>query len=164
MELYFKDNFLNAGIGDIMNETGGKIGSLDLKGAFGSSLDVYDVGGAKLFSGKFNWGKWEVTAADGRSVGMLRARLSFFSKRFTYDAVGSGMFEITSPALSKDYNIERSSGGTVATFARTNNWMMPGAYCLNTLTNDLDIYELVAVVMGVNAIRKRQQSSSNSGA
>ncbi|GGH12051.1 hypothetical protein [Paenibacillus segetis] len=162
MKLYFKDNFLNAGIGDIMNESGGKIGSLDLKGAFGSSLDVYDLADNLLFGGKFQWGKWEVTAADGRSVGLLKARISFFSKRFTYEAFGRGEFEITSPAMSKEYNIERSNGETVASFSKTNSWMMPGAYCLNNYSSDLDDYELVTVVMGVNAIRKRQQSSANS--
>lgn len=44
MHLYFKDNFFSSGITDIMDREGRVIGSLDLKSAFGSSLDVYNAG------------------------------------------------------------------------------------------------------------------------
>ncbi len=43
MELYFRDNFFNAGRTDIVNARREPAGKLDLKSAFGSSLDVLDA-------------------------------------------------------------------------------------------------------------------------
>ncbi|MDN8590450.1 hypothetical protein Q0V21_16880 [Paenibacillus sp. 11B] len=47
MELYFRDNFFNAGYTEIMNheQEQEQAGHLDLKSAFGSSLDVFDNSG-----------------------------------------------------------------------------------------------------------------------
>ncbi|RAI92514.1 hypothetical protein DET54_110222 [Paenibacillus pabuli] len=85
MELYFRDNFFNAGYTEIMNHEQERAGHLDLKSAFGSSLDVFDNSGL-ICSGKFRMfsNRWDVTSADGREWGVLRARFSFFSKKYEY--------------------------------------------------------------------------------
>ncbi|QYR20886.1 hypothetical protein KZ483_24545 [Paenibacillus sp. sptzw28] len=161
MELYFRDNFFNSGTGDIMNEEGESAGALDLKTAFGSSLDVYDKTGTKVCAGHFPFfsNKWEITGEGERLLGVLRVRMSFLSKRFEYDAGDRGIYEITAPAFSQEYSIQDISGQTVAAFARTSSWLQSGAFCLQNDSSRLDSYELVAVVMGVHAIQKRQRSS-----
>lgn len=161
-ELYFKDNFFSAGTTDIMNEDGQLRGTLDLKSAFSSSLDVLDLSGIPICFGKFHWGKWEITDRSGHLLGVLRARLSFFSKRYEYEAQNRGTYEITSQAFSRDYQIRESrSGEVIANFEQVSGWMKARAYRLTNYSEQLDIYELIAVVMGVNAIRKRQESSSS---
>ncbi|MBD2872756.1 hypothetical protein [Paenibacillus arenilitoris] len=163
MELYFNDNFFSAGITDIMDEEGMKVGTVDLKSAFGSSLDIYDASGAKLYEGKFPFfsGKWRITGPDERLFGVLRVRMSFFSKRYEYDAGERGVYEITSPAFSKEYEIADDSGQPSASFARTSGWLQSGAFCLNNRSGRLDSYELVAVVMGVHAIQKAASNAAH---
>ncbi|AJS57356.1 hypothetical protein [Paenibacillus sp. IHBB 10380] len=165
MELYFKDNFFNAGISDLMNEAGEPVGSIDLKSAIGSSLDVYDSTGAKVCGGKFRFlsNKWGIIDNKDELMGVLRARMSFFSKKYEYDAGNRGTYEITSPAFSKEYNIQSANGETVVTFARVNGWLQPGAYGLHNKSSELNHYELVAVVMGVHEIQKRSRSNSSAG-
>ncbi|WKL00173.1 hypothetical protein Q0F98_23680 [Paenibacillus amylolyticus] len=72
MELYFRDNFFNAGYTEIMNPNQEQAGHLDLKSVFGSSLDVSDNSGL-VCSGKFRMltNRWDITAADGRHLGVL---------------------------------------------------------------------------------------------
>lgn len=53
MKFYFRDNFFSAGKTEILNEANEVIGELDLKSAFGSSLDVYGKNGELLCSGGF---------------------------------------------------------------------------------------------------------------
>ncbi|NGZ75147.1 LURP-one-related/scramblase family protein [Saccharibacillus alkalitolerans] len=162
MELYFSDNFFGMGETEIMNEAGEAAGTLDLRSAFGSSLDVYARSGELLYTGKFRMmmNRWRVLDANDTEVGMLRPRFTLFSKKFEYDAGERGVYEIESPNFSKEYSITEN-GTEVATFAKTNGWLRSDAYVLNNRSR-LDDYELVAVVMGVNAIRKRQQSAANS--
>ena len=72
--------------------------------------------------------------------------MSFFSKKFEYDAGGRGIYEINSPAFSQEYVIQRENEGeTVATFERTSGWLHSGAYCLENYSTQLGDYELVAV-------------------
>lgn len=165
MELYFKDNFFNAGISDIMNEAGEVAGSVDLKSAIGSALIVYDLSGARVCGGKFRFlsNKWEISDYGEGLMGVLRARMSFFSKRYEYDAGHRGTYEITSPAFSKEYTIQSTNGETVASFAKINGWLQSGAFCLNNNSSELNGYELVAVVMGVHEIQKRSRSNSSAG-
>ncbi|SEO83078.1 hypothetical protein SAMN04487895_112143 [Paenibacillus sophorae] len=63
MELYFRDNFFNAGVTEILNGQGESAGQIDLKSAFGSAIDVYGKDGQLLYKGSFPFfsGKWEVT-------------------------------------------------------------------------------------------------------
>ena len=53
MALYFRDNFFSSGMTEIMNDSGVTMGELDLKSAFSASLDVCDLSGRRLCSGKF---------------------------------------------------------------------------------------------------------------
>lgn len=162
MELYFKDNFFSSGTSYIMNGAADTVGTIDLKSAFGSSLDVYDHTGARLCGGAFPFfsNKWEITGPGERLFGVLRVQMSFFQKRFEYDAGNRGLFEITSPAFSKEYDVQDSSGQTVASFAKTSSWLQSGAFCLQNASSQLDSYELIAVVMGVHTIQKRQHANA----
>ncbi|GGD93862.1 hypothetical protein [Paenibacillus nasutitermitis] len=167
MAIYVRDNFFSTGITEMMNEKGEKLGELDLKSAFGSSLDIYDAGGRRMYGGKFRFfsNKWEVTQGHDSLVGVLRVRMSFLSKRFEYEAEGRGTYEITSPAFSKEYSIQRiDTQEQVASFERTSGWLHSGAYCLENHSDDLNDYELAAVVMGVQAIRRRQSASAGGSA
>lgn len=147
-----------------MNSLGEAVGTLDLKSSFGSSLDVYNETGMIAYSGKFRFfsSKWEIADPGGELIGVLRVRISFFTKRFEYDAGSRGLFEITSPAFSKEYHIMDDGGQPIASFVRTSKWMQSGAFQLQNSSAVLDSYELVAVVMGVHAIQKRQSAAAAS--
>lgn len=161
MNLYFSDKFFGAGTVDIMNEAGEAVGQLDLRSSFGSAVDVYGPQNELRYTGKFRMmlNRWNVLDAQEYEQGELRPRFTLLSKKFEYDAGERGVYEIESPNFSKDYSITQD-GAEVANFAKTNGWMRTDAYVLSNRSR-LDDYELVAVVMGVNAIRKRQQSSSS---
>lgn len=164
MELYFRDNFFNAGYTEIMNPNQEQAGHLDLKSIFGSSLDVSDNSGL-VCSGKFRMltNRWDITSADGRHLGVLRARFSFFSKKYEYDAGSRGTYDVSAPAFSQEYDISGSGGRIVASFRRTSGWFSSGAFVLDNQSEQLDTYELIAVVMGVHAINKRRNSAASSG-
>lgn len=164
MHLYFKDNFFSSGITDIMDREGRVIGSLDLKSAFGSSLDVYNAGGEIVCNGSFRFfsNKWNITGGNGEELGLLRMRMSFFTKKFEYDAGARGVYEITSPAFSNEYEITDETGRVIAQFSRISGWLQAGAYQLQNESDVLDDWELVAVVMGIHQIRKRNNSAAAS--
>lgn len=161
MKLYFRDNFFSSGETEILNEKNEPVGRIDLKSAFGSSIDVYGQRGNLLCSGSFPFfsNKWEVMRSDGESLGVLRYRLSFFNKKYTYESYKHGSFEITSPAFSREYEITKESGRQVAHFSLVSGWFSSGAYLLDNQSEVLDSYELTAVIMGMNAIQKRHRSS-----
>ncbi|BCG61133.1 hypothetical protein [Paenibacillus sp. URB8-2] len=161
MELYFRDNFFNAGLTEILNEQGESIGQIDLKSAFGSAIDVYGDNGELLYKGRFPFfsGKWEVTDADGGQLGVLRSRFAWFTKKFTYETEGRGSYDITSPAFSKEYEVSDESR-IVAYFKQVNGWFASDAYVLNNQSDYLDTYELVAVIMGMNEIQKNAEANS----
>lgn len=163
MQLYFRDNFFNAGYTEIMNADQERAGYLDLKSIFGSSLDVSDETGL-VCSGKFRMltNRWDVTAADGTHRGVLRARFSFFSKKYEYDAGTRGIYDVSAPAFSQEYDVTDRAGRIVASFRRTSGWFSSGAFVLDNQSEYLDTYELVAVVMGVHAINKRRNAASSS--
>jgi hypothetical protein len=52
MKLYFKDNFFSSGKTVIWNERQDSLGEVDLRSAFGSSIDVYDAIGSLKFCRK----------------------------------------------------------------------------------------------------------------
>lgn len=161
MKLIFRDHFFSAGTTEIVDEASQPAGHLDLKSAFGSSLDVYDRDGRLLCGGAFRTfsNKWEITGARGEELGVLRARFSLFEKKFEYDAGGRGVYEIHSPAFSREYSVLDPMGKEVASFGRVSGWFSAGAYALECSTDKLDPYELVAVVMGVHSIQKRHQQA-----
>jgi len=163
MELYFKDKFFNSGISDIMNHDGEVVGSMDLKSTFGSSLDVFGHQGQIVCGGKFRSfsNRWIISDERDGQLGVLRRRMSFLTKKYEYDTGNRGVYEITSPAFSKEYSIQRSNGEIVASFAKVSSWMQTGAFRLFNDSKELDSYELVVVVMGVHEIQKRD--SQNAG-
>jgi len=162
MKLIFRDNFFSRGETEIIDEQSMPAGVLDLKSSFGSSVDIFDKDGRLACSGKFRSfsSKWEVEAG-GRTLGVLRYRFSWTKKKYEYDAFGRGRFEITSPAFSKEYDIHNSMGKRIAAFERVSGWFASGAYALDNITEELDSYELVALIMGVHSIQKRHNSAAS---
>ena len=161
MILYFRDNFFNAGGTEIVNEYREPVGLVDLRSAFGSALDVYGGDGRPLFGGRFRLlsNKWAVTDASGGECGLLRYRMSFLSKRYEYDRYGAGVFEVTSPAFSRDYEIRDGKGELVVSFQKISGWFESSAFRLTVHTGWIDGYEWVAVIMGMHEIRKRHRQS-----
>ncbi|WP_338554725.1 hypothetical protein [Paenibacillus sp. KS-LC4] len=162
MSLYFRESFLNSGSTSIMNEAGQSAGLIIPKGAFGTSVEVYDANEMKMCQAKIHFFlmKWEVSDSCGVLLGVLRPRMSFMNRRFEYDAGGRGCYLIESQAFSKEYIIMNRREELIASFAQTSGWMQSGVYCMWNETRLLGDYELIAVIVGVNEIRKRQNSSS----
>lgn len=162
MDLYFRDNFFNAGQTEILSESNERVGEVDLRSTFGSALDVFDQMGSRLYSGSFRLfsNKWNVTGAAGEERGILRSRMSFLSKRYEYEAYGIGEFEITSPAFSREYEIRDSSEQLVASFEKVSSWFASSAYCLHNQSNHVDSYEWITVILGMHEIQKRHRNSS----
>ncbi|MCC2249369.1 hypothetical protein JUJ52_05245 [Virgibacillus sp. AGTR] len=71
---------------------------------------------------------------------------------------------ITSPTFSKAFTVVDTKGNEIAMFKRMNHFFSSPAYELVKHTNHISMAELVIVVMGVNAIEKRKQSSSTNSA
>ncbi|WNQ10801.1 hypothetical protein MJA45_24800 [Paenibacillus aurantius] len=159
MNLYFRDNFFNTGLTEILNDQEENIGYLDLKSTFRSSVDVYGQSNQLICSGKFPFlsAKWQVINEKGELMGVLRNRLSFLTKKFIYESVERGIYEITSPAFSKKYEICDESGALAAGFEQINGWFSPGAFLLKNDSEYLNSNELIAVIMGMYNIQKRQQ-------
>lgn len=162
MKLYFRDNFFSAGVTEIVDEVHNPAGELNLKSAFNSAVDVYDPDGKLACKGAFRFfsSRWEVRDAREETLGVLRARMSFFRKKFTYDTEGRGSYEITSPAFSREYGVRDSHGRIVAEFQRVNGWFESGAYCLDNRSDRLGDYELVCVIMGMNNLHKSAMTAA----
>jgi len=158
---YFRDNFFNAGRTEILNDRNDPVGEVDLRSAFGSSLEVFGEDGRPLYGGKFRplSNKWRVTDAGGEECGLLRHRMSFMSKRYEYDRYGIGIFEITSPAFSRDYEIRDEKGALAGSFKRINGWFQSSAYRLTVHDGRIGGYEWITVIMGMHEIQKRHQDS-----
>ncbi|MHA6480834.1 LURP-one-related/scramblase family protein [Paenibacillus sp. strain BS8-2] len=163
MELYFSDRFFSSGTTDIMNEQGEARGTVDLESIMTATLSVYGADSALRYSGKFRFfsGKWEVSDQQGFEVGVLRARFSLFSKKFEYDAGPRGLYTIESPAFSREYTILDQGGNAVASFEKVSGWLQAGAFQLSNSSTSLDSYELIAVVLGVHNIQKRQNNAAS---
>lgn len=161
--VYFRDNFLSSGETDITDEREWKIGSLDLQSMFNSGITVMDASGRPVAKGKFRTFSYTWVISDGldREVGILKAKFAFFTKRFVYESVSGQELYIESPAFSNDYEVKTPEGETAAHFRKINGMFSAGAF---ELVNDskFPTEEMIAVVMGVHAIRKRQQQSAAS--
>jgi hypothetical protein len=162
--VYFTDQFFSFGITDIYNELQEKVGELDLKSAFTSSMSVENEKGEIVVEGCFPLfsGKWVIKKSDGTELGKVSASFSFFTKRYKY-TTNNGRFEIESPAFSKEYTILNEINEEVATFKKVNGIFQAAAYELKNISGSLLTEELITVVMGVNEIEKRRRSSANSG-
>jgi hypothetical protein len=161
LKLFFRDNFFSSGETEVVNEQGEHAGVIDLRSAFSSSLDVYGPDRQAIYCGKFKFlsGKWYVLRGDGTECGTLRARFALFQKRFEYTN-SSGVYEITSPAFAREYEIIDSTGSTVASFQRTNGMFQSGAFVLDNFAERFDSYELIAVIMGIYQIQKAASNAA----
>jgi hypothetical protein len=164
--LFFSDNFFSAGRTEIYNDGKEKIGELDLKSAFSSSIDVLDEDGRKVVCGKFSLfgGKWIVFDDSEKECGELRAKFSFFSKKYEYTAHERGIYSIQAEPFSHLYEIYDDQANLVAKFEKISGFFSSPAYQLSTFSEPLKSVELIAIVMGVNFIQKRRRNAANNGA
>ncbi|MGI8314208.1 hypothetical protein [Halobacillus mangrovi] len=160
--VYFSDNFFSAGRTDIYNEEKEMVGSLNLKSAFSSSVDVEDTNGEIVVQGYFPIfsNKWSVQQTKGEELGKVKTGFSFFKKRFRYESKNQSL-EIESPAMSKEYTMTDKSGVEVATFRKVSGVFQSAAFELKNHTSSISTEELISVVMGVNAIEKRRRSTAH---
>lgn len=162
--LYFSDSFFSTGQKDIYTKNKEVVGKLDLKSAFTSTIDVLDLKGNILISGKFPLfsNKWVVTNQAGEELGFVRARFSFFTKKYEYTAHKRGIYRIESETFSKTYEIFTEKGKRVGQFKKVNAIFSTPAFEMSQEKQDIEIGEMIAVVMGVNAIQKRSHAAANS--
>lgn len=158
--LHFSDNFFSAGITDILDEKGTKVGDLDLKGAFSSSVEVhledtYVTGKFKFFSNR-----WYILDETEQEVGHLKQKLSFLGKKFQYHTNNRGSFFIDSEAFSREYQIYDEQEQVVAIFEKTSVFFQSASFKLSNYSEVLSNEELITVIMGVNMIHKRNSSNN----
>ncbi|WP_342432674.1 LURP-one-related family protein [Neobacillus sp. FSL H8-0543] len=163
--LYFKDNFFSTGRTEIYNSLKENIGELDLKSAFSSSIDVLDTNGRTVVSGKFPFfsNKWQIYDANEQEIGVLKAKLTFLAKKYEYDAYGRGVFQIKGEAFSREYDITDEQSNLVGKFEKVSGFFASPAYQLSNYSSHISNEELIAMVMGINAIIKRKQSAAGNG-
>jgi hypothetical protein len=161
--VYFSDQFFSHGRTEILNESQERVGELDLKSAFTSSMSVENDRGEVLVTGSFPFlsGKWVIKKADETEIGRVAASFSLFTKRYYYQN-DHERFEIESPAFSREYTVLNETKEEVATFKKVNGIFQAGAFELKNLSGSLLTEELIAVVMGVNEIEKRRRNAANS--
>lgn len=162
--LYFSDNFFSAGKTEIFNEAKEKVGELDLKSAFSSSIEVLNEKGEVLVTGKFPlFGhKWIVSNGHQADIGELKSKFSFFSKNYQYTTLNRGAYIIESEAFSRKYDIFDLNSNLVGSFEKISGFFSSPAFRLTNYSNQLTSPELIAVVMGVNNIQKRNAAAANS--
>lgn len=159
--VYFSDQFFSAGKTDIYNELKEKVGELDLKSTFTSSINVENETGKILIEGSFPFlsNKWVVKESNGNELGAVKVMISFFNKRYRYHTK-TETYDIESPAFSKEYSIYDGNKTEVATFKKVSGFFQTAAFELRNESRSLLTEELIAVVMGVNAIEKRMRSNA----
>lgn len=162
--VYFTDNFFSAGRTEIFNESKVKVGELDLKSMFSAGVEILDLEDRVITSGKFPFMgmKWRIYESQGQEIGALKQKISFFSKKYEYHAEGRGIFYIKSEAFSKQYDIYQDETNIVATFEKISGFFSSPAFRLTNDSTQLTTEELIAVVMGVNAIQRRNSSNAAS--
>lgn len=162
--LYFTENFFSSGMTDIYNEAKEKVGKLDLKSMFSSGVDVLDLQGNIVASGKFPFlsSKWKISNQLSQEIGCLRGRFSLFSKKYEYDAYGNNIYEIKSGGFSKLYEVFKDETTLVCKFEKISGFFSSPAFRLESFSSELSPEELILIVMGVHAIQRRNNSSANS--
>ncbi|WP_409272123.1 hypothetical protein V1499_20435 [Neobacillus sp. SCS-31] len=163
--LYVSDNFFSAGRTDIYNGSKEKVGEVDLRSMFTAGLDVLNTDGEIIVSGKFPFlsRRWVVTGPDGQEVGNLRAKFALFSKRYEYSTENGRIFEIESEAFSNLYILYDENRNEAGRFEKISGFFSAAAFQLSSSDKGLNVYEMIAVVMGVNAIQKAARNARNAG-
>ncbi|WP_223701767.1 hypothetical protein [Sutcliffiella deserti] len=164
--VFFSDNFFSSGETEIFNEDKKVIGKLDLRSAFSAAVDVKTPEGDIIVSGGFGFfsNKWFVKDHKENELGELRQRFAFFKSIYEYNAFGRGIYRLESPAFSREYTLYDEKDELAADFKRTDSFFESAAFQLSDYTSVLETEELVAVVMGMNAIEKRRRAQNNSAA
>lgn len=162
-ELYFKDSFFSAGRTDIFNSSKERVGEIDLKSAFSSSIDVLNKNGSLVVTGKFTFfsNKWWIYNFNEQELGVLKHKISFLGKKFEYTANSRGVFQITSEPFSREYTILDEQEKLIAKFEKVSGFFSASAFQLRNFSDELAVEELIAVVMGVNEIQKRNNGGGN---
>lgn len=162
--IYFTDNFFSAGLTTIYNQNQEKIGSLDLKSAFSSSVDIINLEGKTVVKGSFPIfsRQWKITDENDHELGFLKQRISFFTKKYQYSAYSRGIYEIKSEAFSREYQILNEEETLIAEFKKISGFFAYPIFELTNQSENLSNEELVAVVMGVNMIEKRKRRAASS--
>jgi hypothetical protein len=160
--LYFKDNFFSSGRTEIFNSSKELVGELDLKSTFSSSIDVLDITGNLVVSGKFAFfsNKWRISDSSDYEIGVLKQKLTFLSKKYEYETYGRGTYFIESEPFSHLYDISDEKSIQIGRFEKVSGFFSSPAYQLSNFNEKVIIEELIAVVMGVNAIRKRKNNAA----
>ncbi|KAA0549079.1 hypothetical protein FZW96_03970 [Bacillus sp. BGMRC 2118] len=163
-DLYFSDNFFSSGKTEIYNETREKVGELDLKSAFSTSVEVANEKGEIVVTGKFPFlgMKWIVADYHGQKIGELKGSFSFLKKKYQYTTVNHGTYRIESEAFSRKYDIYDNHSTLVGSFEKISGFFSSPAFKLTNYSDLLSSHELIAVVMGVNNIQKRNSAAANS--
>lgn len=161
--IYFSDNLFSSGITSIYSDNKEEIGKLDLKSAFTSSLIILDLDGNQICEGKFKTfsNKW-VISENEKVIGELKQRFTFLKKSFSYTSNESGLVSIESEAFSKEYHLYHS-GEEIANFRKVNGFFQSSSFQLINHSELFTNAELIAVVMGVHMINKRNNTAANSG-
>jgi hypothetical protein len=160
--VYFKDTLFSSGLTEIFNEKQVLVGKLDLKSAFSSGIEILDLNGVESVSAKFPFYglKWRVYNQNGVEIGSLKQKLTFLSKKFEYKTDGRGTYYIQSEAFSKQYEIYFNESTLIAKFEKISGFFSSPAFRLSNFSDQLSTEELIAVVMGVNAIQRRNNSAT----
>lgn len=160
--VYISDHFLSSGETTIRDVENNVIGYLDLKSMFKSGVSVLDVNRATLASGKFKFfsNQWLVLNKVEEQIGVVKQKFFSFSKKYTYTTSGGDIFYFTSRAFSKNFLIFDERHQEVASFQRTSSFFSTPAYKINHNNDHFTTEELIIVVMGINAIEKRNQSNA----
>jgi len=161
--IYFKDNFFSNGLTPIFNNNKEQIGQLDLKSAFTSSLEVQNVEGRVVVRGSFPFmsRKWIVTGEDNSEKGFLKQKITLFSKKFEYVSDQRGMLLIESGAFSQEYTMVNQNEEKVAEFKKISGFFESPVFQLMNDSETIDNEEMIAVVMGVSMIIKRNRRNSS---
>ncbi|MGD6833708.1 hypothetical protein ACQCT5_16170 [Sutcliffiella halmapala] len=162
--VYFSDNFFSSGETDIYTENKKVVGVLDLRSAFSSKVDVKTPDGEIVVSGAFAFfsNRWVVSNHREAEIGQLRKKMAFFKSVYEYHTNDRGVFRLENPAFSKEFTLYHPNENLAAHFKRINGFFESSAFELTNLCSDLSTEELVAVVMGMNEIKKREATQSNS--
>jgi hypothetical protein len=160
--LYFKDNFFSSGRTEIFNSLKEVVGVLDLKSAFSSSIDVLNNDGKKNVSGKFAFfsNKWRIFDSAEQEIGILKQKFTFLAKKYEYNAYERGLYLIEAEPFSRQYEIFDEQSNQMAKFEKVSGFFASPAYKLTNFNEQVSSEELIALVMGVNAIQKRRKSNN----
>jgi uncharacterized protein YxjI len=161
--LFFSDNFFSAGRTSIYDVNKEIVGDIDLQSFLTSGITVLDQTGEKIVNGKFGAlsNKWKIFDNNDQQIGELKQKLTLFSKKYEYTSAKQQTYRIQGEAFSKEYEIVDGQDNIVGKFEKVSGFFSSAAYKLSNFSEQLANEELIAVVMGVNALEKRRNSNNS---